>query len=121
MLDSSFNHGINFIHSTTNKMLIYNASSSYKYSVATASSWLVGDWHYVEAKYRSSDNYFYIGVDTVDKTATGAVSGTPEGINSTFLAFRTFDGTVGNLLMYEKVLTTEESLQNYEALKHRWQ
>jgi hypothetical protein len=115
------NKGLKLFHGTSGKMLNYANSSYYEYSVAGASTWLSdGEWKYVEFKLKEATNYFYMGVNTISKGAGTGHTNPAIGISSTIRGFSSFKGTVGNVLIYNRVITADESVQNYNEFKHRF-
>ena len=102
-----------------NSLLYLNASADDYYTYG-------GDlggigWVMATFRFRNSDGYRTIYRNGIDISTTGPNNtSTPFGQDSTFTLFGALEGYVSKISMYNRVLTDDEVLQNYNATKTKF-
>lgn len=123
-LQMNANNVLSFLHQTTTGVL----QSSYAYYNSGTNVFAINTWTHVVATCDGSSSTIY--TNGIARTTTRAVAGTDGGLISTntqtLKIGRRTDGLVmgGNIAtarIYNKILSANEVLQNYEAQKSRFE
>jgi hypothetical protein len=122
-LISGMNLGLNLNHSTTNRPLLYLNSGVNDYYIYGQVERILGKgWVYVTFAFRNSDGFrsIYInGGENISAFGPNNTS-TPSGLSSVFNIGINMSGKLSQIQIYNRVLTPEEILQNYNATKSRF-
>jgi len=122
-LISGMNLGLNLNHSTTNRPLLYLNSGVNDYYIYGQVERILGKgWVYVTFTFRNSDGFrsIYInGGENISAFGPNKTS-TPSGLSSVFNIGINMSGKLSQIQIYNRVLTPEEILQNYNATKSRF-
>lgn len=113
-------------HSTSELGVQLRDSNSTIY--ATCSGNVVGVWYYLVSTWDGSILKLYLNGALVSTQTAGGITGAPDTTNLHIGGSRAFGGAYGNVFegdiakceYYDKTLTAEEVLQNYNALKSRF-
>jgi hypothetical protein len=113
--------------SSDNSLYLYYSTSAFKgysdyFSTTTGSINLTSGWVCVAATsgsvvkfYKNSDLVYTSGGVTTNLASSSSIT-----IGNRPQSDRSFDGKIGVAMVYNRVLTAEEILQNYEATKGRY-
>jgi hypothetical protein len=114
--------------------LIFRSTLSDRFFFSTSATLSAGAWSNICVTYdgnnSSSSGKAFIngaGVSTSETTSTSAISGTTNGTIAPIIGSRQtgpssnpFNGDIGNIQIYNRALSANEVLHNYNALKGRF-
>lgn len=120
---SLFQEGTNIVWRTVN-----SGSPPYDSLYATTASYLsTSAWAHIVGTYTSGDKRIYInGVQVTSNAVTGTIAtnanGCSVGVYGGFNGIRSYyyNGSIGNVKIYNRALTATEVRQNFEAARGRY-
>jgi|688.fasta_scaffold672814_2 hypothetical protein len=123
--DSTTNYGINFTPSIF--QVYYNTGSGFQVASVSTSNFPYGVWHSVVGVFRKNGSNTDILVYkngsllfSISKTGNVITSASNLHIGSTDAGSERFNGSIGSVQIYNRVLSQAEVLQNYNATKSRF-
>jgi len=121
-LISGMNAGLQLNHATTNSPLLYLNSGVNDYYIYGQSGRILGQgWLIITFVFRNSDGFRKIYRNGTDMSTSGPNrTSTPSGLSSTMNIGNGVSGNISQIQIYNRVLSPEEVLQNYNATKGRY-
>jgi len=112
--------GVKLVHSTTDKLLLYlNSGDNDYYIYSSQTALLTGQgWKFVTFLFRNSDGYRRIYIDGVNRSGSGPnKTYTPLSLSSTLRIGSGVSGSMSDVRIYNRVLSTDEITRLYESYK----